>query len=108
MKGGMYGKVISMDKWEKASPEFIQGMEIPHVKSGHPLVLHGTEPALDLLSEHSDKKSYTKLFIIRIFFERYCLYGIFLKKDADKNISIYDNRGTNHKVIVTQNRKIVF
>ena len=53
----------------------------------------------DLLSEHSDKRFYTKLFIIRIFFERYCLYGIFLKKDADKNISIYDNRGTNHKEV---------
>ena len=48
---------------------------------------------------NANLKPYTKLFIIRIFFERYCLYGIFLKKDADKNISIYDNRGTNHKEV---------
>ena len=63
------------------------------------VILNKANKPFDLLSEHSDKRSYTKLFIIRIFFERYCLYGIFLKKDADKNISIYDNRGTNHKEV---------
>ena len=77
--------VIVLDIEKEAAPDLFKGMEIPHVKGGHPLVLHGAGPALDLLSEHSDKRSYTKLFIIRIFFERYCLYDIFLKKDADKN-----------------------
>ena len=95
----MGGLVIALHIRKETAADLLKGMEIPHVKAGHPLVLHGTEPALDLLSEHSDKRFYTKLFIIRIFFERYCLYGIFLKKDADKNISIYDNRGTNHKEV---------
>ena len=46
--GGMYGKVILMDKREKASLKLFQGMELAHVKPGHPLVFHGTEPALNL------------------------------------------------------------
>ena len=81
----MGGLVIALHIRKETAADLLKGMEIPHVKAGYPLVLHGTEPALDLLSECSDKRSYTKLFIIRIFFERYCLYDIFLKKDADKN-----------------------
>ena len=48
MERRMDGKVVSMDKCEKAPLEFLKGMEMAHVKPGHPLVLHGAEPALDL------------------------------------------------------------
>ena len=44
----MWGLVVSLDKSMQASPQFFQRMEIPHIKGGHPLILHGPEPALNL------------------------------------------------------------
>ena len=49
MEGGMGGgMVIVLDIEKEAAPDLFKGMEIPHVKGGHPLVLHGAGPALDL------------------------------------------------------------
>ena len=44
----MGGLVIALHIRKETAADLLKGMEIPHVKAGHPLVLHGTEPALDL------------------------------------------------------------
>ena len=36
--------VIVLDIEKEAAPDLFKGMEIPHVKGGHPLVLHGAGP----------------------------------------------------------------
>ena len=48
LKGGMGGEVIAADIGVQAPGQGLRGREILHVKGGHPLVLHGPEPPLDL------------------------------------------------------------
>ncbi|MCI9570744.1 MAG: hypothetical protein HFG14_12935 [Lachnospiraceae bacterium] len=48
LKGGMGGEVIAADIGVQAPGQGFRGREILHVKGGHPLVLHGPEPPLDL------------------------------------------------------------
>ncbi|MCI9203835.1 MAG: hypothetical protein HFI97_09015 [Lachnospiraceae bacterium] len=44
----MGGEVIAADIGVQAPGQGLRGREILHVKGGHPLVLHGPEPPLDL------------------------------------------------------------
>ena len=37
-----------MHKSEQGAAKFVEGMKVPHIQSGHPLVFHRTEPALNL------------------------------------------------------------
>ena len=50
-------------------------------------------------AEKAKARFYTTDFFIRIFFEKYWFYRRFLKKDADKNVLLPDNRGINHKEV---------
>ena len=53
----------------EAGADLINRTIVPVIDRCHPMVFKRAEPALDLLSEYSDKRSYTTLFIIRIFSE---------------------------------------
>ena len=47
-KGRMRRLVVLVNESEKGTAQLIKGSKVPHVKGGHPLILHRTEPAFDL------------------------------------------------------------
>ena len=67
---GMNGGVMLADVSGEQCVELLQRMDRGNIESRQPAAAERPEVPFDLLSEHSDKRSYTTDFFIRIFFEK--------------------------------------
>ena len=68
---GMNRRIMLPDVFGKHPVKLFQGLDLGQVNPIQPPLLQRPEVSLDFLSEHSQKKSYATLFIIRIFPEKH-------------------------------------